>query len=128
MKVNCPRCDLDILDLTLELIESGTCPTCDGQVYFGHFGERSHSIKGMLFEPGCNVAIPFEVVNGLPKLDDDEPTLTLEDPIGGGDGTVDEFEVTGVMPFEEVNPSSPKGNPDEVEEIKKVDDLAEEDE
>ena len=76
MEVFCPRCDEGITDIKPDLIDSGLCPTCSGQVYLGRF-ESAPLVKGylaVLFEPGCNVGVPLELCGELSALGDEEPT------------------------------------------------------
>ena len=75
MEVFCPRCDTSIPDITSELIDSGICPKCSGQVYLGR-GDESPEIEdflALLFEPGCNVAVPLDASTQWGSLATDEP-------------------------------------------------------
>ena len=103
MKIHCPRCPLETEHFSLDLIESGACPDCGGQVYFGPVPEGGDFVLGMLFEPGCNVAIPLEV----------DPKTTVA---GKGEGAfkVDapsamDFETTDVLQLDEVMNQTSEG-------------------
>ena len=108
MKIHCPRCPLETEHFSLDLIESGVCPDCGGQVYFGPVPEGGDFVVGMLFEPGCNVAIPLEVDPPTAGAGEGEGSLSADAPAAM------DFETTDVLQLDEVMSETPEGEEPEL--------------
>ena len=116
MEVFCPRCENSVPEITSQLIDSGVCPTCSGQVYLGRF-EGVPQVEGfvaVLFEPGCNVGVPLDLYGELGVLGDDEQTLpnmsvaavalarSQREQDGLDEASFEELETTGVVTLKEL--------------------------